>query len=217
MPLSIFYQFLNYFNLYFLVSTVIFSIPELSSIDPASSIGPFALVIMISVIREGVEDYKKAQYDRLYNNYDCTRVEEGKLVKRKWNQIHVGDIIRVLKNEEIPADLVVFCSSSLNGYCYLETTNLDGESALKVKEAVGLTHNQSFDLTKIQATLSIDTPNRDIYAFEGQLKMTSPLEQNCFLKIENLLLRSGKLKNVDWVDGLVVYTGQDTKIMQNIK
>jgi phospholipid-transporting ATPase len=35
------------------------------------------------------------------------------------------------------------------------------------------------------------------------------------LSIENLLLRGSSLKNTDWVIGLVVYAGHDTKIMKN--
>lgn len=200
-----------------MISTVIFSIPELSSINTASSIGPFALVIFISITREGVEDYKKAQFDKLYNNSECTEIVKGSFVKKKWNQIIVGDIVRIEKNEQVPADVLVLKSSSPNGYCYLETTNLDGESALKVKEAVGITQSYNLDYSGLEGSLAIDLPNRDIYSFEGQIKISTPFCKNSFLKIENLLLRSGKLKNVDWVDGLVVYTGEDTKIMQNIK
>lgn len=32
---------------------------------------------------------------------------------------------------------------------------------------------------------------------------------------KNLLLRGSKLKNTEWVVGIVVYTGNDTKIMKN--
>jgi phospholipid-transporting ATPase len=35
------------------------------------------------------------------------------------------------------------------------------------------------------------------------------------LGVDNLLLRGSSLKNTEWVLGLVVYSGHDTKIMRN--
>jgi len=35
------------------------------------------------------------------------------------------------------------------------------------------------------------------------------------LSVENLLLRGSSLRNTDWVIGVVVYTGHDTRIMRN--
>jgi len=43
-----------------------------------------------------------------------------------WKDLLVGDIIKVNKNEILPADIIVIYSSSVNGICYLQTTNLDG-------------------------------------------------------------------------------------------
>jgi len=38
---------------------------------------------------------------------------------------------------------------------------------------------------------------------------------NVSLNAKNLVLRGARLKNCKWIYGLVVYTGQDTKIMKN--
>ena len=56
LPLSILYQFNNYFNIFFLLTAVILAIPAISPIDPFSSIFPFLFVIMISIVREFIED-----------------------------------------------------------------------------------------------------------------------------------------------------------------
>lgn len=149
--------------------------------------------------------------------HENASISDEIIVEKKWQNIQVGDILRIFKNETIPADLLVLKSSAVNGFCYLETTNLDGESALKVKEAVGITHVNLVNYSNFEASLNVDQPNKEIYNFEGSMNLEAPVNKKVFLTNTNLLLRSGKLKNVDWVDGLVVYTGKDTKIMKNIK
>ena len=62
LPLAIAYQFNNYFNIYFLFTAVILAIKEISPMDPGVAIGPFIFVIMISVVREGIEDYVKIYF-----------------------------------------------------------------------------------------------------------------------------------------------------------
>jgi hypothetical protein len=56
LPLAIAYQFRNYFNIFFLFTAVILSIKVISPMDPGVALGPFIFVIMVSVIREGIED-----------------------------------------------------------------------------------------------------------------------------------------------------------------
>lgn len=176
------------------------------------------MVILIAVVREGYEDYKKAKYDKLYNNSKALEVSpNGEIVEKKWKDIQVGDIILIKKNDTIPADVVVLKSSTPNGYCYLETTNIDGESALKVKEAVGVTQLHIDNYQDLEAHVSVDLPDKEIYSFAGTMNIESPINKKIFLTPTNMLLRSGKLKNVEWIEGLVVYTGKDTKIMKNIK
>jgi hypothetical protein len=57
LPLAIIYQFNNYFNIFFLITAIILAIKEISPMDPGVAIGPFIFVIMVSVIREGIEDF----------------------------------------------------------------------------------------------------------------------------------------------------------------
>ncbi len=59
LPLAVIYQFNNYFNIFFLITAIILAIKEISPMDPGTAIGPFIFVIMVSVVREGIEDYVK--------------------------------------------------------------------------------------------------------------------------------------------------------------
>jgi phospholipid-transporting ATPase len=45
-----------------------------------------------------------------------------------------GHIIKINKNESIPADLLLLNTSEPKGVCFIETKNLDGETNLKNKQ-----------------------------------------------------------------------------------
>ena len=49
-------QFKNYFNIFFLITAVVLSIPQISQISPFTSITPFLIVTVIGIVREGFED-----------------------------------------------------------------------------------------------------------------------------------------------------------------
>jgi P-type E1-E2 ATPase len=46
--------------------------------------------------------------------------------------LHVGDVIRVPDDANIPCDMVILSSSNSDGCCYITSANLDGETNLKV-------------------------------------------------------------------------------------
>ena len=68
---------------------------------------------------------------------------------------------------------------------------------------------------KIRGHIDVDQPNDNIYYVEGTVHLDGE-EKACF-DINNILLRGGTLKNVDYIYGLVIYTGKETKLMKNIK
>lgn len=63
------------------------------------------------------------------------RLVQGVFVNAKWEEIMVGDIVKVTNNETIPADFVLLYTSEENSLCFVQTANLDGESNLKTKFA----------------------------------------------------------------------------------
>ncbi|KHJ46745.1 phospholipid-translocating P-type ATPase, flippase [Trichuris suis] len=98
---------------------------------------------------------------------------------------------------------------------YIETSNLDGETNLKLRKgsprtAGLLTHEALYHFT---GAVECEAPHRRLYEFTGTLKPTNDLAVP--LGPDQLLLRGAVLKNTLWIFGLVVYTGHETKLMLN--
>jgi phospholipid-translocating ATPase len=58
------------------------------------------------------------------------------LVRDKWSEIEVGDLVLVEKNERVPADLLLLTCSDPKGVAHIETSTLDGEKHLKPRESI---------------------------------------------------------------------------------
>ena len=226
LPLALFYQFNSAFNLFFLVTAIITVIPEISTITPISAVAPFIVVLIISLIKEAIEDYRKYKNDKIANNSIAVIYKSPDFKETKWYEIEVGNILKIKKDELIPSDLLVIKSSHENGFCYLQTSNLDGETTLKPREAISYSqkkilsnNNYSNEIDKIfnyendNCYIEIDQPSRSIYEIEGTIFFKG---EKHYFDIKNCLLRGGRLKNTEYIYGIVVYSGQETKLMKNI-
>lgn len=134
-----------------------------------------------------------------------------------WKRLRVGDIVKVKKDEYFPADLLLLSSSYNDGICYVETANLDGETNLKVKHAlngIAASMDDSF-FKNFKAEIRCEDPNEDLYSFVGTLYYNN--QQRMPLSVNQMLLRGSKLRNIEYIYGAVVFTGHDTKVMQNAR
>jgi len=55
-------------------------------------------------------------------------------------------------------------------------------------------------------------PNNAIYKFEGNIELNG-LPEKVSLGAENMVLRGSSLKNTEFIYGVAVFTGHDTKVM----
>ncbi|KAJ8271598.1 hypothetical protein COCON_G00104570 [Conger conger] len=136
-------------------------------------------------------------------------------VDQRWKDVRVGDFVRLSCNEIIPADMVLLYSSEPEGVCHIETSNLDGETNLKLRQVVRGLAEQGSEVTpeKFTSRIECEGPNNDLNRFRGFMEHSNKVRVG--LHNENLLLRSCTIRNTETVVGIVVYAGHETKAMKN--
>jgi phospholipid-transporting ATPase len=70
----------------------------------------------------------------------------------------------------------------------------------------------SVQLKELRGVIECELPNRNLYEFAGTFKLENvpfPIP----LGSDQILLRGSQLKNTEYVCGLVIYTGHETKLM----
>jgi phospholipid-transporting ATPase len=218
LPKFLFEQFSKYANIFFLFTSVLQQIPNLSPTNKYTTIGPLAVVLMVSAGKELVEDYRRKQADGALNSSKAQVLRGSSFEETKWVNVAVGDIVRVESEEPFPADLILLASSEPEGLCYIETANLDGETNLKIKQALPETSTMvsPAELSRLSGRIRSEQPNSSLYTYEGTLTMQAGGgEKELPLNPEQLLLRGATLRNTPWLYAVVVFTGHETKLMRN--
>ncbi|GAB2278100.1 Probable phospholipid-transporting ATPase 8 [Dionaea muscipula] len=214
-PKSLFEQFRRVANMYFVVVACV-SFSPLAPYTAVSVLVPLIVVIGATMAKEAVEDWRRKKQDIEANNREVEVYDSnGKtFTKTKWKKLRVGNVVKVYKDGYFPADLLLLSSSYEDGICYVETANLDGETNLKLKhslEATASLQAESFFL-EFKAAVKCEDPNENLYSFVGTLDFHG---KQYPLSLQQLLLRDSKLRNTEYIYGVVIFTGHDTKVMQN--
>jgi len=218
LPKFLYEQFSKIANVFFLFTAVLQQIPGLSPTNPYTTIAPLGIVLLISAGKELVEDYRRRQADNSLNTAGARVLRGSTFTETKWINVAVGDVVRVESEEPFPADLVLLASSEPEGLCYIETANLDGETNLKIKQALPETSSMvsPSELSRLGGRIKSEQPNSSLYTYEATLTMQSGGgEKELALNPEQLLLRGATLRNTPWIHGVVVFTGHETKLMRN--
>eukprot|EP00829_Urostomides_striatus_P021613 TRINITY_DN9729_c0_g1_i1.p1 TRINITY_DN9729_c0_g1~~TRINITY_DN9729_c0_g1_i1.p1 ORF type:complete len:157 (-),score=19.85 TRINITY_DN9729_c0_g1_i1:29-499(-) len=149
-------------NVYFLIIAILQSIPQISPLTPLTGILPLVFVIVISMIREGIEDYRRyvddqkanSQPVRVLSNEKPENIEQKKkealdqfpffvtnfppcfdIVKSE--ELKVGQMVLIYEDEIFPADLILLGTSDKDNRAFIETAMLDGEKSLKKRKTKG--------------------------------------------------------------------------------
>ncbi|KAI1339124.1 P-type ATPase [Xylariaceae sp. FL0016] len=251
LPKQLFFQFTRLANFYFLCVGIPQMIPGLSTTGTYTTILPLLFFVLLTIVKEGYDDYKRHRLDTRENAQPATILRKGPsdpiftLQSRKWFSsksriletdseitsddtdgeygwrqvqwlnVKVGDVIRLGRDEAVPADLVLLYATGENGVAYIDTMDLDGETNLKSKESLpdfrGCCNTIS-GIRACEAEFVAEDPNPDLYRFDGRVIVggrTLPLTSN------EVVYRGSTLRNTSYAIGMVINTGEECKIRMN--
>ncbi|EJD75125.1 phospholipid-translocating P-type ATPase [Loa loa] len=115
-----------------------------------------------------------------------------------------------------PADMALLSSSEPLAIAYIETSHLDGETNLKIRQGLECTSDliATAPIRDFQCEIQCEHPNQNVNEFTGTLHMHNLRRP---LSIPQLLLRGARLKHTRWICGVVLYAGHDAKLLMNSK
>ncbi|KAH7113852.1 hypothetical protein B0J11DRAFT_445923, partial [Dendryphion nanum] len=237
LPRQLVAQFSKLANFYFLCVSILQMIPGLSTTGQYTTIVPLLFFVTLSIAKEGYDDLRRYRLDKTENNHDA-KVLRGSHSNRahsisdratsssesvgplhwetiKWQDVNVGDVVKLERDDAAPADLALLYTSGENGVAYVETMALDGETNLKSKQttaSIAKAIDIAEDVAACDAKFVVEDPNQDLYNFEGKVTVdgkTAPLT------ITEIIYRGSILRNTPDALGMVIYSGEECRIRMN--
>ncbi|CAK7202074.1 drs2 neo1 protein [Sporothrix eucalyptigena] len=293
-PKQLLFQFTRVGNFYFLCVGIPQTIPGISTTGNFTTILPLLFFVLLTVVKEGYDDYKRHRLDKVenaglatvlrrvddHNNHGsqlpaatsaektaarnkrrqrCRRVlsfvpgighwlakrilpevpvrKDGRVLGEvygepcrgfqwthvQWRDIRVGDVVRMIRDEDVPADLLLLHADGEGGLAYVETMALDGETNLKSKQVpaplAGGRCATIDGLATVQAELVVEDPNPDLYRFNGRILVENPDDEDDAqalpLTLSEVIYRGSTIRNTPCTIGLVLNTGEECKSRMN--
>uniref|UniRef100_A0A671XQI8 Phospholipid-transporting ATPase n=1 Tax=Sparus aurata TaxID=8175 RepID=A0A671XQI8_SPAAU len=173
LPRFLYSQFRRAANAFFLFIALLQQIPDVSPTGRWTTLVPLLFILVVAAVKEFIEDLKRHNADSVVNKKECQGIGN--------HFIHQIILCFLMIEQEFittsSVHILFLHNSEPQGMCYIETSNLDGETNLKIRQV-----NYLYSL---------------------------------LILLYTILLRGAQLRNTQWVHGVVVYTGHDTKLMQN--
>ncbi|KAF1957720.1 phospholipid-translocating P-type ATPase [Byssothecium circinans] len=234
-PRQLIAQFSKLANFYFLCISILQLIPGLSTTGMYTTIVPLMFFVTLSIAKEGYDDLRRYRLDKAENNRETKvlratgrssdhgegsergvpSVDEMNWETLKWQDLNVGDIVKLERDEAAPADLILLHTHGENSVAYVETMALDGETNLKSKQttaSMSKAIESQEDILACPAEVVVEDPNQDLYSFEGRVTVdgkTAPLTLN------EIIFRGSILRNTPDAVGMVIYSGEECRIRMN--
>ena len=132
-------------NVYFLIISFLQVIPAITNTNGLpTTLVPLFFVVMGDMVIMLREDLARHRADKEANSSITYRLSDDDVFEPVlWSKIYVGDLIRIDSRCTIPADVLILAvaekTSPPQGICYVDTKSLDGETNLKMRNALPLT------------------------------------------------------------------------------
>lgn len=138
-------------------------LPAVSPFPPYAYLTAFSIVVGISILKDGIEDFIRYRSDKRVNERIIHKIMLENLDQSDKNRelnvfetretnftiqstfvedLKNNDIIILQENEEVPADMILLNSKIFNGrkikcrsFSFIQTSSLDGETNLKKKQS----------------------------------------------------------------------------------
>jgi phospholipid-translocating P-type ATPase (flippase) len=189
LPIFLFEMFSRVAYLYFLLQA---GLSWWSVISPFSGYGSTAalvFVLAVAAVKAIWEDVKRHHEDKRMNTSITHRVNpDGSVSDIPWTEVEVGNVIMVRDDELFPADLMCLYSNLAENVCFIKTTNLDGETNLKIRKPVDLKgiqlgpeeHEKETppdakylqQTMELQLTLTAEDANKNLHKFRGKAQIS---------------------------------------------
>eukprot|EP01012_Entosiphon_sulcatum_P058936 TRINITY_DN8317_c0_g1_i1.p1 TRINITY_DN8317_c0_g1~~TRINITY_DN8317_c0_g1_i1.p1 ORF type:complete len:1504 (-),score=267.52 TRINITY_DN8317_c0_g1_i1:636-5147(-) len=240
-PLNLFEQFQRLPNWFFLLIIILNWV--LNVFGKEVSMLPLLFVLVCTLAKDGYEDYTRYRQDKRTNAHPCTLItahghhllqDQQRAQRRprpqsqsqsqlsdsppnpgecevRWRDIRPGHLVLLRNNEVIPADVIVLQTSNPAGVCWIETSNLDGETNLKERQVPFPALNEQ----ELPRGIAVECgqPTKDLYHIGGTVHIAGIGQDPIPIHFTHTLLRGCTLRNTQWVVGMALYTGHDTKSM----
>ncbi|KAI8816347.1 putative NEO1-P-type ATPase [Fimicolochytrium jonesii] len=218
LPLVLYEQFKFFFNLYFLLVALSQFVPALKIGYLFTYFGPLSFVLLVTIGKEGNDDWKRYQRDEEANSQLYQRLTDSGFVEVPSSDLKVGDFVLIEKNQRVPADCVLLRTTESSGACFIRTDQLDGETDWKLRVAVPYTQNLGNDqaLLRLRGSVYAEKPHKDIHMFVGNMNIETTTEGDHVeaLNAENTLWANTVVASGNAL-GIIVYTGIDTRAVMN--
>eukprot|EP00808_Paulinella_micropora_P029694 g29305.t1 len=219
-PKNLFEQFHSMANLYFLFIGILQMIPAVSTTAGVPTMySTLGFILAVSAFRAAAEDRVRHRSDAKRNSYPYQVLRPKGAIKLATGRLSVGDVVKVKKDEMFPADMIFLGSSHPQGHCFIDKAALNGETKLEIKSSLLETRplcrtEDASDMCKWNAAFNYEHANGKFGSFHGVLKFDN---NDILLDGKVLLMREEVLRNTDWIYGVIVYTGNHTKIQMSTK
>lgn len=200
LPRTLYNEFSFFLNIYFLLVALSQIIPFLRIGYMSTYIVPLAVVLSITIGKEAIDDIARRRRDAEANSELFTALSFTNAVARngvvevqkRSRDIKVGDVLKLEKNQRVPADVVILQShlseasgeltvngngdsvaapsAQATGETFIRTDQLDGETDWKLRLPSALSqHLSRKELQRLQVTAG--APDKKVNDFVGTLKL----------------------------------------------